>query len=142
MKWFRDRRGLCVGVVAGSYGFGTALTALRIAYLIQHSGYRLAFILFGAIQGLLVLVAAQFLRMPPAGWFPAGWEAIKAKVQRKVHQSSRDCTPGEMLRSGSFYLLYLMMTLVTASGLILTAHLNPTAFTYGYDNSVLLTGFT
>src|SRR6266853_1093598 len=123
MKWFPDRRGLCVGVVAGSYGFGTALTALPIAYLIQHSGYRAAFIVFGAIQGLVVLLAAQFLRMPPVGWFPAGWETIKARVQRKVHQSSRDYMPGEMLRSGSFYLLYLMMTLVTASGLMLTAQL-------------------
>src|SRR6266852_9906394 len=93
MKWFPDRRGLCVGMVAGSYGFGTALTALPIAYLIQHRGYRLAFILFGAIQGLVVLVAAQFLRMSSAGWSPAGWETIKAKVQRKVHQSSRDYTP-------------------------------------------------
>src|SRR5712692_6502289 len=142
MKWFPDRRGFCVGVVAGSYGFGTALTALPIAYLIQHSGYRTAFILFGAIQGLVVLVAGQFLRMPPAGWFPADWEKIKAKVQRKVQQSSRDCTPGEMLRSGSFYLLYLMMALVTASGLMLTAQLKPIAVTYGYDKYALFGGFT
>jgi OFA family oxalate/formate antiporter-like MFS transporter len=142
MKWFPDRRGLCVGVVAGSYGFGTALTALPIAYLIQHNGYRTAFIVFGAIQGLVVLGAAQFLRMPPAGWVPVGWEAIKAKVQRKVQQSSRDYTPGEMLRSGSFYLLYLMMTLVTASGLMLTAQLKPIGVTYGYDKYALLGGFT
>src|SRR6266852_8004203 len=101
MKWFPDRRGLCVGVVAVSYGFGTARTTLPISYLIQHSGYRTAFVLFGAIQGLVVLVAAQFLRMPPLGWSPAGWETIKAKVQRKVQQSSRDYAPGEMLRSGS-----------------------------------------
>ena len=84
MKWFPDRRGLCVGVVAGSYGFGTALTTLPISYLIEHKGYRAAFMIFGAIQGVVVLVAAQFLRMPPAGWLPAGWEIIKAKVQRKV----------------------------------------------------------
>lgn len=142
MKWFPDRRGLCVGVVAGSYGFGTALTALPIAYLIQHNGYRTAFMVFGAIQGLVVLVAAQFLRMPPAGWLPAGWEEIKAKVQRKVHQSSRDYTPGEMLRSGSFYLLYLMMALVTASGLMLTAQLKPIGVTYGYDKYALFGGFT
>jgi MFS transporter, OFA family, oxalate/formate antiporter len=142
MKWFPDRRGLCVGVVAGSYGFGTALTALPIAYLIEHNGYRTAFILFGAIQGLVVLVAAQFLRMPPVGWLPVGWEAIKAKVQRKVPQSSRDYTPGEMLRSGSFYLLYLMMTLVTASGLMLTAQLKPIGVTYGYDKYALFGGFT
>jgi OFA family oxalate/formate antiporter-like MFS transporter len=142
MKWFPDRRGLCVGVVAGSYGFGTALTTLPISYLIEHNGYRTAFMIFGAIQGVLVLLAAQFLRMPPVGWLPAGWEAIKAKVQRKVQQSTRDYTPGEMSRSGSFYLLYLMMTLVTASGLMLTAQLKPIGVTYGYDKYALFGGFT
>lgn len=142
MKWFPDRRGLCVGVVAGSYGFGTALTTLPISYLIEHNGYRTAFVIFGALQGLVVLTAAQFLRMPATGWMPARWEAIKAKVQRKVQQSSRDYTPGEMLRSGSFYLLYLMMTLVTASGLMLTAQLKPIGVTYGYDKYALFGGFT
>ena len=142
MKWFPDRRGLCVGMVAGSYGFGTALTAWPVAYLIEHSGYRTTFIIFGAIQGVVVLLAAQFLRMPPTGWVPAGWEAIKAKMQRKVLQSMCDCTPREMLRSGSFYLLYLMMTLVTASGLMLAAQLKPIAVTYGYDKYALFGGFT
>lgn len=142
MKWFPDRRGLCVGVVAGSYGFGTALTARPVAYLIEHNGYRTAFVVFGALQGLVVLAAAQFLKMPPAGWFPAGWEKIKAKVQRRVHQSMHDCTPSEMLRSGSFYLLYLMMALVTASGLMLTAQLKPIGVTYGYDKYALFGGFT
>src|SRR5439155_14439734 len=97
---------------------------------------------FGAIQGIAVLIAAQFLRMPAAGWLPSGWQAIKEKVQRKVHQSTRDRTPREMLRSGSFYLLYLMMTLVTASGLMLTAQLKPIGVTYGYDKYALFGGFT
>jgi len=142
MKWFPDRRGLCVGAVAGSYGFGTALTVLPISHMIGSSGYQSAFITWGAIQGLVVLLAAQFLRLPPAGWLPAGWEAIKAKVQRKVQQSSRDSTPREMLQSGSFYLLYLMMTLVTFSGLMVTAQLRPIAETYGFDKYILFGGFT
>ena len=142
MKWFPDRRGLCVGIVAGSYGFGTALTTLPISYLIEHNGYRMAFITFGTIQGLAVLLSAQFLRMPQPGWAPAGWEKIRPKIQRKVQQSARDYAPREMLRSGSFYLLYLMMTLVTASGLMLTAQLKPIAVTYGYDKYALFGGFT
>jgi len=107
MKWFP--------IGAACVWGGCRLVRIRrgahnpaIAYLIEHNGYRMAFIVFGAIQGLVVLVAAQFLRMPPEAWLPAGWEAIKARVQRKVQQSSRDYTPGEMMRSGSFYLLYLM----------------------------------
>jgi MFS transporter, OFA family, oxalate/formate antiporter len=142
MKWFPDRRGLCVGIVAGSYGFGTALTALPIDRMIKSSGYRSAFITWGIVQGIVVLLAAQFIKMPAAGWLPAGWEAIKAKVQHKVVQSICDCTPREMLRSGSFYLLYLMMTLVTASGLMLSAQLKPIAVSYGYDKFGLFAGFT
>src|SRR5256714_807211 len=132
LEWFPDRRGLCVGVVAGSYGFGTALTIRPVTYLIEHNGYRTAFIVFGILQGLVVLLAAQFLRMPPPGWCPAGWEAIKARVRRKVQQSTRDYTPAEMVRSKSFHLLYLMMTLVTASGLMMTAQLNPIGRRYAY----------
>ena len=142
MKWFPDRRGLCVGLVAGSYGFGTALTGIPIEQMIKTSGYQSAFIFWGVVQGIVVLVAAQFLRLPPAGWAPANWEAIKAKVQRKVQQSSSDYTPQEMLRSGSFYLLYLMMTLVTASGLMMVGQLKPICVTYGFDKYALFGGYT
>jgi MFS transporter, OFA family, oxalate/formate antiporter len=142
MKWFPDRRGLCVGLVAGSYGFGTALTGIPIEKMIKTSGYQSAFIFWGVVQGIVVLIAAQFLRLPPAGWAPANWEAIKAKVRRKVQQSSSDYTTREMLRSGSFYLLYLMMTLVTASGLMMVGQLKPICVTYGFDKYALFGGFT
>src|SRR5215510_7557617 len=142
MKWFPDRRGLCVGAVAGSYGFGTALTVLPISHMIETSGYRSAFLTWGAIQGLVVFVAAQFLTMPPTGWLPAGWEAIKANVRRKVQQSLRDCKPQEMLKSGSFYLLYLMMTLVTFSGLMVTAQLKPIGEAYGFNKHILFGSLT
>src|SRR6266705_3149158 len=81
MKWFPERRGLCVGLVAGSYGFGTALTGIPIDHMIKTSGYRTAFIVWGAIQGVVVFIAAPFLRMPPAGWLPVGWAAFKARVR-------------------------------------------------------------
>jgi MFS transporter, OFA family, oxalate/formate antiporter len=142
MKWFPDRRGLCVGLVAGSYGFGTALTVIPIQHMINGRGYQTAFIFWGVLQGAMVLLASQFMRMPPPGWLPAGWEAIKAKVQQRVIQTTRDCTPREMLRSKSFYLLYLMMVLVTSSGLMMTAQLKPIGVSYGYDRYVLFGGLT
>jgi len=142
MKWFPDRRGLCVGLVAGSYGFGTALTVIPIQHMITRSGYQTAFIFWGALQGSMVLLASQFMRMPTPGWVPAGWEAIKAKIQQRVVQTTRDCTPREMLRSKSFYLLYLMMVLVTSSGLMMTAQLKPIGVSYGYDKYVLFGGLT
>lgn len=137
MKWFPDRRGLCVGAVAGSFGFGTALTVLPISQMIETTGYRTAFITWGLIQGLVVMLAAQFLSMPPANWVPAHWEEIKAKIQRRVQQSSRDYTPLEMLKTGPFYILYSMMTMVGFGGLMVTAQLKPIGATYGFDKYIL-----
>lgn len=142
MKWFPDRRGLCVGLVAGSYGFGAALTVLPIDRMIRSGGYQSAFIIFGLIQGFVVLIAAQFLKMPADDWVPAGWEEIKLKLQKKVQQSSRNYRTKEMLKTRSFYVLYLMMTLVTFSGLMVTAQLKPIGEDYGYDKSLLLEGVT
>lgn len=142
MKWFPDHRGLCVGVVAGAYGFGTAVTGIPISMMISSSGYQKAFITWGIIQGLVVLAAAQFMRPPQAGWVPRGWEKIKAKVQSRVLQSSKDYTPGEMLRTSSFYGLYLMMTIVAFSGLMVTAQLEPIASTYGFNKQILFGGVT
>ena len=142
MRWFPDRRGLCVGCVAGSYGFGAALTVLPIDQMIRAGHYRSAFITWGLIQGIVVLVAAQFLRMPSDDWAPPGWEHIKLKVQKKVQQSSRNYRTGEMLRSRSFYVLYAMMTLVTFSGLMVTAQLKPIGERYGYDKYLLFGGVT
>src|SRR5262249_56758190 len=63
MKWFPDRRGLCVGLVAGSYGFGTALTIRPVAYLIEHNGFPTAFVRFGFLHGLVCVLAGQFLAL-------------------------------------------------------------------------------
>ncbi|HWX41192.1 MAG TPA: oxalate/formate MFS antiporter [Blastocatellia bacterium] len=142
IKWFPDRRGLCVGLVAGSYGFGTALTILPISHMIETSGYQHAFIVWGIIQGLVVLLAAQILSAPGKGWTPPDWEQKKARVQSKVQQSTRDYTPPEMLVTTSFYVMYLMMTIVAASGLMATAQLSPIAKSYKIDNYVLFSGIT
>ena len=72
LKWFPDRRGLAAGCTAGAYGAGTALTIWPIQMVIDSGGYQQAFIIFGTIQAIVCLVAAQFMIAPPRGWLPAG----------------------------------------------------------------------
>jgi len=50
LKWFPDHRGLCVGLTAGAYGIGTALTVAPIDKMIRASGYQHALIFWGTIQ--------------------------------------------------------------------------------------------
>ena len=141
LKWFPDRRGLAAGLTAGSYGFGTALTVLPIQHMINTSGYQSAFILWGIIQGIVVMAVSQFMAAPPQGWMPAGWKP-PAKVQERVQQSAISYTPAQMVTTGTFYLMYFMMTLVAFGGLMVTAQLKPMAATYGLDKSVVLLGLT
>src|SRR5467141_2541701 len=74
LKWFPDHRGLAAGLTAAGFGAGSALTVAPIANLIQSAGYRTAFINWGLVQGAVVVIAAMFLKAPPAGWLPHTWK--------------------------------------------------------------------
>src|SRR5437667_1222017 len=66
LKWFPDRRGLAAGLTAAGFGAGSALTVVPIANMIQSSGYWAAFLWFGLGQGIVVCIAASFMRAPGA----------------------------------------------------------------------------
>jgi MFS transporter, OFA family, oxalate/formate antiporter len=141
LKWFPDRRGLAAGLAAGGYGFASALTILPIQNMIDRSGYQSAFITWGVVQGVLVIVAAQFLRRPDPGWQPAGWTAQTAAASHVV-QTTVNYTPLEMVKTTTFWILYAMMTMVAFGGLMVTAQLKPIAAIYGLDKTIVWFGIT
>jgi MFS transporter, OFA family, oxalate/formate antiporter len=142
LKWFPDYRGLCVGLTAGAYGIGTATTISPIAAMLKTSGYQHTFIFWGIIQGFVVLSCSLFLARPPEGWTPPNWKEKEAKIKAKVRTSAVDMTPWQMLRQPSFYVLYLMLTMLAFGGIVVTVQLNPMASSYHVDNVVVAFGMT
>jgi len=142
LKWFPDHRGLCVGLTAGAFGIGTATTIAPIAAMMKVSGYQHTFIVWGMIQGVVVLIASLFLARPPVGWTPPNWKEKEVKIRAKVNTSSVNMTPLQMLRQPSFYIIYVMMTMLAFGGLVVTAQLNPMASSYHVDNVVVAFGMT
>lgn len=143
LKWFPDHRGLCAGFVAGAYGIGTAITVAPIEAMIRSSGYAHAFVVWGFIQGIVVLIMGLFIVRPPAGWVPAGWtEGKEAAMRARINTSAVDMHPGQMVKQGSFWVIYLMMTLMAFSGLVITAQVNPIAKFYHVDRVVVAFGLT
>jgi OFA family oxalate/formate antiporter-like MFS transporter len=118
VKWFKDRRGLAVGLIAGGYGAGAAMTVIPIAMVLRTSGYEAAFFWFGLLQGGVVLIVSQFIRNPNPG------EAIEPTVV-KVQRTRHSYTTAEMLRSPIFWILYLLDGLMCAGGLTVSADLAP-----------------
>ncbi len=132
LKWFPDRRGLCAGIISGAYGIGTAVTVAPIEKMIKASGYQHTFVVWGFIQGIIVIAAALFLVAPVKGWNPKNWVP-----STKVKQSGIDMSWTEMIRQPSFYAIYIMMTLVAFGGLVVTAQLKEIASTYKVDKVII-----
>jgi len=135
VKWFPDRRGLAVGCTAAGFGAGAAVTVIPIQVMIASIGYADTFFWFALGQGGVIFVLAWLLRPPLPGETPAATAV-------KVLQSKTSSTPGQMLASPIFWILYVMFVLVSASGLMVAAQLAIIAKDYGVSQTVLLFGAT
>ena len=127
VRWFPDRRGLATGLAAAGYGFGAFFTSFPIDSMIKSSGYAHTLLVWGIIQAAIGVIAALGMRVPPEGYLPGGFDP--AIVQNEL-QSKRSFTPREMLRNPIFYLLFVMMAMMSTSGLMVVSNVGPFANEY------------
>jgi oxalate/formate antiporter len=123
MRWFPDRRGLATGLAAAGYGFGAIFTSFPIDSMIKSAGYAHTLVVFGIILGLIGIIAAQWMRVPPDGWLPEGYTPATATTI----QSKRSYTPQEMLKNPIFWVLFIMMSMMSTSGLMVVSNVGPFA---------------
>jgi MFS transporter, OFA family, oxalate/formate antiporter len=136
VKWFPGRRGLAAGLTAAGFGAGSAMTVIPIANMIKTAGYEQTFLTFGIGQGLVVMVLGFLLFAPPLSLLAT---APKLAPGASRHQA----TPGEMVKTPLFWLMYLMFVLMAAGGLMATAQLAPIAKDFKVaDIPVSLVGLT
>ncbi len=135
LKWFPDRRGLAAGLTAAGFGAGSAVTVIPISNMIASSGYEATFLYFGLMQGIVVTLVALVLRTPPGidsghstPLSPGGMNATRPS---RLHDITRDYTPGQVAREPVFWVMYLMFVLVGAGGLVATAQLAVIAVDFG-----------
>ncbi|HZD31368.1 MAG TPA: OFA family MFS transporter [Candidatus Angelobacter sp.] len=137
-KWFPDKRGLAVGLAVGGYGAGSALFGpLANLYLIPVYGVHTTFQILGGIFLVMTLIGAFLLKNPPAGYKPQGW--TPAPVTAKSGATTRDFTPGEVLRTPTFYFMWIAYALGTLAGLMVISQLVPFAKSVGIPGAALAT---
>lgn len=125
VRWFPDRRGFAVGIVAAGYGFGALATTFPIDTMIKASGFRAALLTYGLVLGTIGLLAALFLRAPREG-----------EVARGV-QPDAGVGPATMLRSPVFWLLFAMMTMMSTGGLMVVSNFASFARDFGVADAVV-----
>jgi oxalate/formate antiporter len=115
-RWFPDHRGLAVGVVMAGFGMGAMLTTFPITISLSKYGYQHTLLVYGLILGAVGIVAALGMRLPP----PGDMEDWQPKTATAAAPNTRT---GSMLRTPVFWLMFIMMTMVATSGLMVTSQM-------------------
>jgi OFA family oxalate/formate antiporter-like MFS transporter len=130
VEWFPDRRGLAAGVVAAGYGMGAVITTFPVTHSIAAVGYQQTLQHFGIIFGAIAFIAALGMRSPPKAWM-ADYIARNRKTE--------GVNPGKMLTSPIFWLMFVMMTMMSTSGLMVISQMATFSKDFGIA-SVLVFG--
>jgi OFA family oxalate/formate antiporter-like MFS transporter len=126
IKWFPDKRGLASGLTAFGYGAGTAIFNLMIQALLGAFGVRSTFIYVGLLMLAILLPAVLFFKYPPEAWTPA-----RPGRSPETLSAPRDYTPGEMLRTPQWFLIYFCFTFAISTILIFAAQMKMIAREFG-----------
>ena len=115
-QWFPDRRGLATGIAAAGYGMGAMVTTFPIAGSLATQGLQTTLTTFGIGFGVVGVLAALGLRSPDA--------ATRAQLPRPAQVSTaRSVGPRQMLGQPIFWLMFVMMTLMSTSGLMVISQM-------------------
>ncbi len=125
--WFPDRRGFAAGVVAAGYGMGAIMTTFPIANSIAAAGYQGTLLRFGVIFGIVGVAAALFLKPPPSH-----------SIAGPLTATSRNTPTRAMLRTPVFWLMFVMMTLMSTTGLMVITQIGFFASDFGVSSALVL----
>lgn len=118
VKWFPDKKGLITGLAVAGFGFG-ALIWMKLAgewgHLLKEHGVSNVFMYYGIAFFLLVMIGSIWMKNPPEGWKPAGWQPPSTGL---AASSSDGLTTMEMFGTPQFYMLWLMFISGAMAGLM------------------------
>jgi OFA family oxalate/formate antiporter-like MFS transporter len=124
IKWFPDKRGMITGIAVGGFGAGALVTAPIAERLIAHQGVSSTFTILGVIYFIAVTGAAFFMKNPPEGYKPDGWEPPTAGQNQRA---AKEYTLKEALSTWQWYALWSILFLNTTAGISIISQASPMA---------------
>ena len=119
IQWFPNRKGMITGIAVAGFGFG-ALFWVKLAgswgNLLSSIGIANTFILYGALFMIMIIIGSIWMKNPPEGWEPEG--GIKIDPTKKPDVVVKEMTPGEMLRTPQFYMIFFTFAFSAGAGLM------------------------
>ncbi len=108
VKWFPEKKGFITGIAVGAFGAGSLVFKSIIQHFLGTVGVSSTFLYLGIIYLVLVVIGAQFLKLPEASTSNNKTAAIEGV----------NLTVGEMIKEKSFYFIWVMFMLGCMPGLL------------------------
>ncbi len=119
-RWFPDKKGLAVGLTVGGFGLSAAAVSPIGNALINSHDVTFMFKIFGIVFLVLTVLFSLTLKFPVANWKPAGWAGPKAGAP-----VSQNFTPSQMIKTTSFWALFLCFIFGSTAGLMAIGMASP-----------------
>lgn len=126
-RWFPDKRGFALGMVAAGYGMGAIITTFPISSSLESLGYTKTLTIFGLIIGAMGFMSAQGIRKP-------GETAV---LDAASESETVDLKPKEMLKEPIFWIMFSMMAMMSTSGLMVISQMGAFAKDFGVSNALV-----
>jgi OFA family oxalate/formate antiporter-like MFS transporter len=134
-KWFPDKIGMAIGLALAGFGSGSAVFGpLANLVLFPRFGWRTSCVILSGIFLVMTMTGASLLKNPTPRR-----TAVDENTTVSLAPPRHQFTPGEVLRTGSFYLLWLAFGLGSTAGLMVISQLIPFAKNQGISSATIAT---
>ena len=117
LKWFPPAKtGLIAGIVVSGFGIAPVYLAPASKYLLGAYGLHQTMMILGIFFIAVVCSMAMLVTNPPAGHVTDLVDTKSVNTQAK--KASNELTPSQVLRTGSFYTLWLCFFVGAGAGLM------------------------
>lgn len=119
LKWFPEKKGTMSGLLLASASVGPLALSKAGAVLCEAMGTQ-GFIYIGIAYAVLVCISSMFVASPKEGWIPDGY----TPAQVAANNSVKDVTPGEMIKTGKFWIMLVLFALSCTAGIMMIGSLS------------------
>ncbi|MBE5972006.1 MAG: OFA family MFS transporter [Lachnoclostridium sp.] len=118
--WFRDKSGFATGILIMGYALSTTLLGPVCQKLLSGLGWQTTFFILGVVDLVVIVLGGFFIRMPKAKEF----EKLPAPTFASA-VSEYNATTKEMLKSPTFYFIFIYIVTLGSVGLAVINHISP-----------------
>lgn len=123
LKWFPpNKTGIIAGIVVSGFGLASVYIAPLAKYLLLNWGLQNAMLFFGIAFFIVVSLLALLLTNPPEGYVPTGFverrDQSENNVKARAAIAEKNIAPGKMVKTSTFWLLWLLYFIGAGAGLM------------------------